>query len=40
MSLEHSQIAFITEIKDQIKGAQYRALQKVNVEQINLLKDT
>ena len=36
MLLEPSQIVFITEIKEQIKAAQYRALQKVNTEQINL----
>ena len=34
--LEKNQIAFVQEIKEQIKQAQYRALQKVNKEQINL----
>jgi hypothetical protein len=28
--LEKNQIAFVQEIKEQIKQAQYRALQKVN----------
>ena len=36
MQLEPSQIVFISEIKKQIKAAQYRALQKVNTEQISL----
>ena len=36
MQLEKSQIEFIADIKNQIKTAQYRALQKVNVEQVNL----
>jgi len=34
--LEINQIQFIQEIKEQIKSAQYRALQKVNKEQIRL----
>lgn len=34
--LENTQIQFIQEIKNQIKRAQYRALQKVNIEQIKL----
>jgi predicted nuclease of restriction endonuclease-like (RecB) superfamily len=34
--LETNHIAFIQEIKSQIKSAQYRALQKVNVEQVQL----
>lgn len=34
--LEKNQIEFVTEIKAQIKSAQYRALQKVNKEQIKL----
>jgi predicted nuclease of restriction endonuclease-like (RecB) superfamily len=34
--LEINHIQFIQEIKDQIKSAQYRALQKVNKEQISL----
>ncbi|WP_281239494.1 PDDEXK nuclease domain-containing protein [Flavobacterium praedii] len=36
MQLESSQIIFISEIKKQIKAAQYRALQKVNAEQVML----
>jgi predicted nuclease of restriction endonuclease-like (RecB) superfamily len=36
MNLESSHINFIKEIKSQIKSAQYRALQKVNKEQIKL----
>jgi len=36
MQLDKSHIEFIAEIKLQIKSAQYRALQKVNNEQINL----
>jgi len=36
MQLDKSHIEFIAEIKQQIKSAQYRALQKVNNEQINL----
>jgi predicted nuclease of restriction endonuclease-like (RecB) superfamily len=36
MQLEKSHIEFITEVKNQIKAAQYRALQKVNAEQVNL----
>lgn len=36
MQLEPSQIFFISEIKKQIKAAQYRALQKVNSEQVTL----
>lgn len=36
MQLEPSQIVFISEIKKQIKAAQYRALQKVNSEQVTL----
>ena len=36
MQLESSQIIFISEIKKQIKAAQYRALQKVNAEQFML----
>ncbi len=34
--LETSQIHFIQEIKNQIKKAQYQALQKVNAAQIKL----
>ncbi len=34
--LEKNQIEFVQEIKEQIKSAQYRALQKVNKEQIKL----
>ncbi len=36
MQLDHTQIEFIADIKAQIKSAQYRALQKVNSEQIQL----
>ena len=36
MQLDHTQIEFIADIKAQIKSAQYRALQKVNSEQIHL----
>jgi len=36
MQLDISHIEFISEIKSQIKAAQYRALQKVNSEQVNL----
>ena len=36
MQLEKSQIEFIADIKNQIKAAQYRALHKVNAEQVNL----
>jgi predicted nuclease of restriction endonuclease-like (RecB) superfamily len=36
MELDKSYIDFIAEIKNQIKSAQYRALQKVNKEQIGL----
>ena len=36
MQLEKSHIEFIAEVKNQIKAAQYRALQKVNSEQVNL----
>ena len=36
IQLDKSQKAFIAEIKDQIKSAQYRALQKVNHEQVAL----
>lgn len=36
MQLEKSHLEFIADIKNQIKSAQYRALQKVNAEQVNL----
>lgn len=36
MQLEKSHIEFIADIKNQIKSAQYRALQKVNAEQVTL----
>ncbi len=36
MELEKSHIEFIADIKSQIKAAQYKALQKVNSEQVNL----
>ena len=36
MELDKSQLEFIADIKKQILSAQYRALQKVNNEQINL----
>ena len=36
MQLEKSHLEFIADIKSQIKAAQYRALQKVNTEQVNL----
>jgi predicted nuclease of restriction endonuclease-like (RecB) superfamily len=36
MTLDKSQTEFIADIKEQIKDAQYRALQKVNKEQLNL----
>jgi len=36
MQLDKSHLVFITEIKEQIKAAQYRALQNINTEQINL----
>lgn len=36
MQIELSFTEFVIEIKSQIKAAQYRALQKVNKEQINL----
>lgn len=36
MELDHTQKEFIADIKAQIKSAQYRALQKVNTEQVKL----
>lgn len=39
MTLDKSHIEFIADIKKQMKDAQYRALQKVNKEQLNFYWD-
>jgi hypothetical protein len=36
MTLDHSQLSFITEIKEKIRLAQYEALKAVNIQLIQL----